>query len=91
MRWGRLWRRCRPESELDDEVESYYESLIERAQARGLAREQARREVWKKFESPAQVGARVREVHMGSFIETSLKDVRYAARIPGAPDLPSLP
>jgi putative ABC transport system permease protein len=79
--WGRLWRRHRRESELDEEVEAYYEILIERAQAHGLSREQARREVWKKFESPAQVKARVREVHMGSFIETTLKDVRYAARI----------
>jgi putative ABC transport system permease protein len=81
MNWGRLWRRHRRESELDEEVEAYYEILIERAQAQGLSREQARREVWKKFESPAQVKARVREVHMGSFIETTMKDIRYAARI----------
>jgi putative ABC transport system permease protein len=81
MRWGRLWRRRPPESELDDEVEAYYEILIERARARGLSREQARREVWKKFESPAQVKSRIREVHVGSFFETTLRDVRYAARI----------
>ena len=81
MRWGRLWRRRPPESELDDEVEAYYEILIERARARGLSREQARREVWKKFESPAQVKSRIREAHVGSFFETTLRDVRYAARI----------
>ena len=76
-----VWRRRRPESELDDEVEAYYEILIERAQARGLSHDEARREVWMKFESPSQVKARIREEHMGTFIDTTLKDSRYAARI----------
>ena len=71
-----VWRRRGPESELDDEVEAYYEILIERAQARGLSHDEARREVWMKFESPSQVKARIREEHMGTFIDTTLKDSR---------------
>lgn len=76
MRW---WRREQPASEIEDEVRSYYEILIERAVARGLSREQAQREIWQKFETPARITARLREESMS--VDTTWNDFRYAARV----------
>src|SRR5262245_25898344 len=80
MFWDRL-PGSRQAADLEAEVEAYYDTLIERAQARGLSRQQAQFEVWRKFQKPEQVKAGIRKEHMGSFIEGTLKDARYAARI----------
>jgi putative ABC transport system permease protein len=76
----RLKDRPSLEQELDEEIQSYYEILIERAMARGLSREAAQREARVRFEGAEQVKQRVREARVGAPIDTTLQDIRYAWR-----------
>jgi len=80
-----LYRRLRnqdqAEQELDDEVQAYFEILIERNMARGLSREEAARAARIEFESPEQVKNKVRDARTGVGMETTLLDIRYAARV----------
>ncbi len=69
------------EQELDDEVRAYFEMLIERGMASGLTREQAARAVRIRHQGPEQVKQRVREVRVGTAIETTFMDLRYAWRM----------
>src|SRR5258708_28376871 len=75
--WSTLYRnllkRRSVEAELDSEVETYFEMLVERYTAQGLSIEEARRAVRLKFEGPEQVKERVREARMGAFIDTTLR------------------
>ena len=88
MAWGsrmiHLFRRFHgrrtAEQDLDDEVQSYFEILTERAMARGLSREEAQRAARVQFEGAEQVKQRVREERVGASIETVLHDIRYAWR-----------
>ena len=77
----RLWAWRRAEDDLDEEVQAYFEIQIERAMARGLSREEARRAVLKRSENPVRVQERVREARVGTHFETALSDIRYAARM----------
>jgi len=89
MEWGsraihllrRLRHRREVEEDLDDEVQTYFQILIERGVARGLSLEEARRAAQMNFQGPEQVKERVREVRMGAAIETAMKDFQYAARV----------
>lgn len=71
----------RLERDLDDEVRSYFEILIERGMARGLSREDARRAARLEFEGAEQVKQKVRDARVGAGIETILQDARYAWRM----------
>lgn len=51
----------RIEEDRDDEVHAYFETLVERAMARGLTREQAKRAVRISFEGPEQVKEKSQE------------------------------
>ncbi len=77
----RLLHRDQVEQELDDEVRAYFEILIERGMANGLTREQATRAVRIRHQGPEQVKQRVREVRVGTAIETTFMDLRYAWRM----------
>jgi putative ABC transport system permease protein len=78
----RRWRnRGRVEEDLDQEVQAYFDILVEREIERGLSREEAQRLVRLRSGSPSQVTDVVREARVGAAIETVLQDVRYAARI----------
>jgi predicted permease len=79
--WDRLLHRDRVEQELDDEVQAYFDILVERGMARGLTREQAMRAARVRHEGPEQVKQRVREIRMGTAIERTLNDLRYAWRM----------
>lgn len=68
------------EQDLADEVQSYFEILVERGMERGLSPEQARREARLQFEGAEQVKERVREARVGASIDTTLQDIRYAGR-----------
>jgi hypothetical protein len=72
--------RRKVEQELDDEVQSYFEILTERAMARGLSRQEALREARVRFEGVEQIKQRVREERVGEPIDTTLQDIRYAWR-----------
>src|SRR5689334_21597368 len=73
-----FFRRERVEAELDAEVNSYFDTLAERHMERGMSPEEARRAARVQFEGPEQVKERVREVRVGTMIDATLKDVRYA-------------
>jgi len=79
-----LYRRFRdpstPETELDEEIQSYFEIMIERRMSQGLTREEAQRAARLDFGGPDQVKERVREAWAGAAIETTLQDIRYAFR-----------
>jgi predicted permease len=77
----RLFRGRQVEQELDDEVQAYFEVLIERGMARGLSHEEAARAARVRWEGPEQVKQRVRETRRGAPLETMLQDVRYAWRM----------
>jgi predicted permease len=74
----RFKNRRTVEQELDEEVRSYFEILIERSMARGLSREEAQREARVQFEGVEQVKQRVREARVGAPIDTTLQDIHYA-------------
>ena len=82
--WSSLYRnllkRRSVEADLDSEVETYFEMLVERYTALGLSKEEARRTVRLKFEGPEQVKEKVREIRVGAVIDTTLQDLRYAFR-----------
>jgi predicted permease len=65
---------------LDAEVRSYFEIVVDRMMARGLSRVEAMRAARLDFEGPEQVKEKVREARMGTVIETTWRDIRYAAR-----------
>jgi putative ABC transport system permease protein len=68
------------EQDLDDEVQSYFETLVERGMERGLSREEAQRAARVRFEGAEQVKQKVREARVGASIDTLLQDLRYAWR-----------
>jgi putative ABC transport system permease protein len=76
----RLRHRDRAEIELDDEVQAWFDILIERGMARGLSRDAARRAARLAYEGPEQIKQRVREARVEAPIESTLQDVRYAWR-----------
>jgi hypothetical protein len=93
--WRRFLDRRKVEQELDDEVQSYFEILMERGMARGLTREEALREARVRFEGAEQIKQRVREERVGAPIDTTLQDIRYAwrslTRSPGSLSSPCRP
>ena len=75
------WRhRGQADADLDQEVQAYFDILVERFEAQGLSSDEARRAARLRFEGPEQVKQRVREARMGAGFEAVLLDVRYACR-----------
>ena len=77
----RLVHHRQIEEELDEEVRAYFEIVVERLVAKGLAPEEARRAARLQFEGPQQVKEKVRDARMGAALETTLKDISYALRV----------
>lgn len=81
MSWiRRIFHRASREQELDAEVQSYFEIVIDRLMAGGLSREEAVRAARLQLEGPEQVKEKVRDARMGIVLETTLRDIRYAWR-----------
>jgi predicted permease len=76
-----FFRRERVEAELDAEVNSYFDTLVDKYLERGMSKEEARRAACVQFEKPEQVKEKVREARVGTMLEATLKDVRYALRM----------
>src|SRR5579872_5520444 len=76
-----LFHRRRVEDDLDDEVESYFHILVEREVSRGVSPEEAKRVVRLQLERPENVKENVREARAGARMESTLRDVQYAARV----------
>jgi putative ABC transport system permease protein len=76
-----LARRQENEQDLDHEVGSYLDLLIEEKIRGGMAPEEARRAARLELGGVEQVKEQVRDVSAGILLETVLQDVRYGVRI----------
>jgi len=80
-----LYRRLRhperSETELDEEVQSYFEAMVERRMSRGMTREEAQRAARLEFDGPERVKEKVRDARVGAAIEATFQDLRYAFRM----------
>ena len=75
-----LFRRRRLEDDLDEELRTSFEMIVDRFVASGMSPAQARREARIEFEGLEQVKEEVRDRLAGSGIQTLLQDARYAWR-----------
>ena len=75
-----LFRRRQLEDELDEELRSSFEMVVDRFVAQGLPPEDARRRARLEFGGFEQVKENVRDSLLGASLGTSLQDVRYAWR-----------
>jgi putative ABC transport system permease protein len=78
--WQTLLHKARVEQDLDEEVRSYIEMLIEEKVGAGATREEARRAALIEFGGLDQVKEEVRDARVGVFLETLWRDLRYGAR-----------
>ena len=76
-----LGRRGRADHDLDDELRAYVRARTEWFERRGLAPAEAERAALLEIEGVEQVKERVRDVRLGSTLETVVRDVRYGARV----------
>src|SRR6185369_1279031 len=82
-----MWRRLNPlfarkrwEDQLDEELRSSYEMMVDQYVARGMSPDGARRAARIEFEGLEQVKERVRDTLLGSLLQVFAQDVRYAWR-----------
>ena len=75
------FRRDRLESDLDQELESYLEMLIDEKTAGGMDPAQARREALMELGGAEQVKASVRETQHGAALDAFAKDLQFAMRM----------
>jgi predicted permease len=78
--WRHFFRRQREERDLDDEIASAVELLVEEKVAAGMTAEEARRAAAIELGGPEQVKEAVRDVRPGRLLEQTWQDLRYAAR-----------
>jgi predicted permease len=78
--WRHFFRRQREERDLDDEIASAVELLVEEKVAAGVTAEEARRAAAIELGGAEQVKEAVRDVRPGRFLEQAWQDLRYAAR-----------
>jgi putative ABC transport system permease protein len=76
-----LFRRDRVERDLDDEVASALDMLVDEKVAAGLDPREAGRQARLELGGVDQVKEAVREKRAGALLETLWQDVRYAARM----------
>ena len=76
-----LFRRRKLETELDAEVDAYFETLVGRYIDEGLTREEAYRAARVRFEPPEQVKQKVRNVRIGATLEAVVQDLRFGTRM----------
>jgi len=76
-----LFGKYQADGELNEEVRSYLDLVIENKIERGMDPSEARRRAMIEFGGAEQVKERVREVSMGYYLETIFQDLRYGARM----------
>ncbi len=89
MRWWRwiggtirsLFRKAELDRELDAELRAYLDLLTEEKIKAGLPPDQARRQARIELGGMEQVKMKVREVRLGTTLETVWQDVRYGLRM----------
>lgn len=75
-----LFQKQKVEDDLDAELHAYFTLLVDRYLDQGLPLEEAQRKARMEFEGIERVKDEVREVRVGSAIESVPQDVRYAWR-----------
>jgi putative ABC transport system permease protein len=81
--WRNLFRRRSRESELADEVLSYYDDLQDEYIRNGVSPAEASRRARLELGSTEQVKEQVRSARAGHFLDSLLSDTRYAIRFLG--------
>ena len=76
-----LFRARRVEQDLDDELRTYLQMVIDEKRDSGLAEDQARRAALIEIEGLDQVKERVRDARGGAIVEQVWRDLTYAVRI----------
>ena len=79
----RFFRRARQERELDAELHSYLEAVIEERRRAGVPPTEAARAARIEFGGMTQVKELVRESHWGAWVDPLLQDARYGLRMLG--------
>ena len=82
MNLGRF-RRKRSDQDLDAEVRSYIDALVEENIRSGMTREEAERAARIEAGGIEQVKEEVRQARAGAWFDTLLQDIRYGARMQG--------
>src|SRR5262245_8127150 len=75
-----IFRRRRVEDELDEELRSSFDMMVDQHVARGMSLSEARRAARLEFEGVEQVKEKVRDGFAGSGLQTIGQDVRQAWR-----------
>jgi predicted permease len=75
-----LFQRAAIEAELDAEVRSFFDAMVERYVAQGMPEQAARRLARLKFTSQEQVKEQVRDARIGSAVAGMARDVKYSLR-----------
>jgi predicted permease len=78
--FNNLFRRNRVEEELQAELDSSFQTLVDEYVSCGMSLEEARRAARLEFESVDKVKEGVRDNLAGSGIQTFMQDIRYAWR-----------
>jgi len=78
---GNIVHGQRVERELDQEVRSYLDMLIEEKRSAGMTDEEARRAALIEFQGLEQVKEQVREVRAGILLEQFWQDLSYGVRM----------
>lgn len=79
--WRNIAHRARVERDLDDEVRTLSESLVDEKVQNGLSPEEARRSATLELGRPDVLKEQIREVKAGAFLDTLLLDIRYGMRM----------
>jgi putative ABC transport system permease protein len=79
----RFFRRTRREPEIESELQSYLDALIEEKQRAGMPAADAGRAARIELGGLTQVKELVREAHFGAWIDPLFQDVRYGLRTLG--------
>jgi len=75
-----LWRRDRVDRDLDDELRATHALLVQEQIRAGLTPSAAQRAATMALGGVPQVKEQVRAVRAGASIESTLSDIRWAAR-----------
>ena len=78
--WRNLFHKDRVDQEFSEEIQAYLDMLTEAKLRQGLSPREARRSALVEVGGVEQVEERVREIRMGSFIESVWRDVRTGVR-----------
>jgi len=83
LRFRSVFRKQNVEKELSDELRFHLEKLIEEKVAKGMMPEEARYSALRELGGVEQIKEECRDARGVSFIEATLKDVRYGGAAVG--------